>query len=103
MKKLTKKKLEDNTTIVKKVSGEEKLIQEGKELPRKVDKPNSGNTVGLNIGVTLNLGDYQSLRIDCWASEELQEGQDRQEKLIELTNMLQEHIYYVSDEMQDKE
>lgn len=100
--KKVSKKLDKNTTIKKKVGREpEEVIQEGAELPRKVNKPFSNNTVGLNIGVTINLGDFQSLRIDCWASEDVKEGQDKQAVLLELTSMVQDHINYVASEMQE--
>lgn len=96
------KRLSANTTIKKKVGREpEEVIQEGAELPRKVNKPFSNNTVGVNIGVTINLGDFQSLRIDCWASEDVKEEQDKQKVLLELTNMVQEHIEYVANKMQE--
>lgn len=96
-----KKKLNKQTTIKKQTGKEVEVIQESEESPRKVNKPLASNVVGLNVGVTINLGDFQSLRIDCWASEELQPGEDKVDKLVELTELIKEHINYVSQEMQD--
>lgn len=100
-KKVTKKALDENTTIKKKVGRDpEEVIQEGTS-PRKINKTTSNNVVGLNIGVTINLGDFQSLRIDCWASEEIALEDDKQAKLLELTEVVRDHINYVAQEMQE--
>lgn len=96
-----KKKLNKQTTIKKQKGRDVEVIQEGEDAPRKVNKPLANNVVGLNIGVTINLGDFQSLRIDCWASEEVAEHENKQEKLVELTEMVKAHIDYIAQEMQD--
>lgn len=105
VKKVSKKTVKENTTVVKnKGKKDEKVIQEGKEQPVKGSpKHTSVNTVGVSIGVTLNLGDFQSLRIDCWGQQEIEDIDDREEVLVELTETLREHISYVAEEMQDDE
>lgn len=109
VKRISKKTKQDikekNTTIVKnKGRQDEEIIKEGVESPIKATHKNTSlNTVGLSIGVTLNLGDFQSLRIDCWGQQEVESPDDREETLLELTEVLQEHITYVADVMQDEE
>lgn len=105
VKKINKKTVKENTTIVKnKGRKDEKIIKEGKEQPNKAEpKHLNANTVGVSIGVTLNLGDFQSLRIDCWGQQELESIDDREETLVELTDTLREHLTYVAEEMQDDE
>lgn len=34
-----------------------------------------GDTVGASFGVTLNMGEYQSLRIEAWAETTKKEGE----------------------------
>lgn len=100
-KKSIKKTLDANTTVKKKVGKEpEEILKEG-ELPTKINKSKETESVGMSIGVTLNLGDFQSLRIDCWATENLTEGETKEEKLINLTEVLKEHLEYVANEMQE--
>lgn len=36
-------------------------------------------TVGVSLGITRNLGNYNSLRIDAWASDPVKEGETKEE------------------------
>lgn len=36
------------------------------------------NVVGVSLGITRNLGNFNSLRFDAWASSEVKEGEDRE-------------------------
>lgn len=87
-KKTLHKKVQENTTVEK--GG--KVIQEGNPTPVKF----CANAVGLSVGVTINLGDYQSLRIDSWLSQEVKEGEDRNAIFNELAQEIQENIEYVN-------
>ena len=80
MKKLTKKPLktqaEENAQVTKGTSKNQEVLKKGvpNDHSRRLD--NSGNTVvGVSIGSTLNMGDYQSLRTDVWLSDTVQEGE----------------------------
>lgn len=42
-------------------------------------KQSSPNSVGCSLGVTKNMGGYQSLRVDVWASCEVNEGETHEE------------------------
>ena len=53
-----KKVIKKNTTVKKKVGKEpEQVLQEGEPIPPRFS---TANQVGLNVGVTINLGDFQS-------------------------------------------
>lgn len=80
--KVTAKK---NTTVTKKVGREEpEVLKNGTPLDhsRKHNLPDvstSSKKVGCNIGCTLNMDNYESVRIDCWLSDEVQPGETFEE------------------------
>ena len=83
----------ENTTVEK---NKEKL-KEGNPVNKFAP-----NVVGLSVGVTINLGDFQSLRVDCWISQEVHEGEDRQVIVNDLTKELQDNINYVCDKFTEE-
>lgn len=71
-KSLTEKAVE-NATVTKGSSKEQEVIKEG--VPRDlhtIQKPMC-KTVGVSVGSTINMGDYQSLRADVWLTDEVAE------------------------------
>lgn len=47
-------------------------------------KDDSGNGIGVSVGLTKNLGNYESMRIDAWAKKELVYGEDRDQAWADL-------------------
>lgn len=50
------------------------------------------NVVGVSLGLTRNLGNFNSLRIDAWASEEVPDGADREEIFDKLWQQVDDEI-----------
>ena len=94
MKKKSKEAYE-NTTVTK--GRNKEVIKEGNPVSKFTP-----NVVGLSVGVTINLGDFQSLRVDCWISQEVHEGEDRQVIVNDLTKELQDNINYVCDKFTEE-
>lgn len=71
--KAIKEKAEENTRVVKtKAKEEPKVIKEGIPLdhtPQHNINKTSPRTVGVNLGVTKNMQNYESLRVDCWITD----------------------------------
>lgn len=90
IKKALKKKETPQTNVEVNKSGETTLIKEAQPLEHtdkhNIDKTlnNNPRTAGVNIGITKNMGDYESLRIDCWITDELAEGETHAECLARL-------------------
>lgn len=60
----------DNTTVTKKVAREEpKVIKSGIPLDHAVKRQPA--TVGMSKGVTKNMDNYESLRVDVWLTDEV--------------------------------
>lgn len=100
MQKL-KRTVEKNTTITKKVSREEpEVIKEGVPLDHNVkhDPKGSDKTVGVSFGTTLNMGDYESLRIDAWLCDTVEEDETQEEALTRLASIATKFVEEVAQE-----
>ena len=78
------KKAEENTTITKTKDRQTTVVKEGTPLDHtpthNINKHNS-RTVGVNVGITKNMGDYESLRVDCWLTDDVLEGETHSQAL----------------------
>lgn len=58
--------------------------------------------VGMSIGSTINMGDFQSLRVDVWSSTEIRKGETRKSAADrlrqELDEVLSETVSYYTDQ-----
>lgn len=90
LKAKQKKQLKENVTITKGTNKNQKVLKEGKPLDHDLKKDTSSNTFGMSKGLTKNMGDYESLRIDVWGNTKVPEGEDPKEYLAELEELLDE-------------
>lgn len=69
-------KAKDNTTISKKTSGGVEVIKNGVPNNHSAKHvPYEGAKIGMSKGVTKNMDNYESLRVDVWLSDEVQSGE----------------------------
>lgn len=74
LKKSLAEKSKENTTITKGTSKNQKVLKEG--VPNDHSRKHHSDdfpTVGVSIGTTLNMGDYESLRVDVWLSDKVRD------------------------------
>lgn len=71
-----------NTTVTRKRDGVEDLIEKGAvaELPIK-RQSNTEPLVGMSKGITKNMQNYESLRLDVWYSDVVRKGETPQDAL----------------------
>lgn len=97
MKKL-KTQAEENTTIsrgnnrdgYKTVKQGAPLDHEAKQSTSKSKNPFTGQTFGMSKGITKNMDNYESLRIDCWLSDVIQEGETVQQAFTRVEAVIDE-------------
>lgn len=73
LKKSLNQKAEDNTTVTKGKSSDQRPLKQG--VPNDHSRKHLSDhtpVVGVSIGTTLNMGDYESLRVDTWLTDEVQ-------------------------------
>lgn len=59
-----------------------------KEIENLSNKPR----VGFNLGTTLNMENYESLRADVWISDEVQEGETIEEAIQRVKGICEEQL-----------
>lgn len=71
----------DNTAIVYEKKGVEKeVLKEGRSIDKNTTYPNEQyRIIGTSLGVTRNVGDYESLRADAWISSVAEKGWEAEE------------------------
>lgn len=79
-----KSKAKKNTRVEKKTKEGVEVIKEGtpKEhsISHNVNREGyNPRTVGVNLGITKNMDNYESLRVDCWLTDEVLEGESHSE------------------------
>ena len=72
LKKSLSQKAEENTSVTKGTSKNQTTLKEGKPSDHS-RKHLDGEVpvVGCSIGTTLNMGDYESLRVDVWLTDKV--------------------------------
>ena len=114
MKKLKSQQVEqlqsqarENTTITR---GSKRdgmtTVKAGKPLDHEVKQTTAknkndlyvGQTFGISLGCTLNMENYESMRIDCWLSDTVQEGETVQEAFTRVQSILEEQLEEMSSQ-----
>lgn len=70
LKKSLSEQAEENASVTKGTSKNQKTLKEGKpndHSSKHLSK--EAPVVGVSIGTTLNMGDYESLRVDVWLTD----------------------------------
>lgn len=70
LKKSLTKEAKENTTVTKGTSKNQTTLKEGNPNEHSRKHLNGDTpTVGISIGTTLSMGDYESLRVDVWLTD----------------------------------
>ena len=102
LKKATlKEKAEENARVTKGTSKNQEVLKEGVPCEHSKKHLASEKIVGVNVGVTLNMEDYNSLRVDCWATDYVGENETHDEayaRVLEVVDStLQSTIKYYKE------
>lgn len=72
LKKSLSQQAEENSTVTIGTSKNQRVLKEGVTNDHSRKHLNDDfPTVGVSIGTTLNMGDYESLRVDVWLSDKV--------------------------------
>ncbi len=90
-KDLIKKAIKGNAYVTKGNSKEQKIIKEGNpvSVSEKIN-PHSSAVIGLNKGITKNMDNFESLRIDVWFSTQLAKGVEPKDGYSEISDIIDE-------------
>lgn len=92
LKKTLSEKAEKNASVTKGTSSNQTVLKEG--VPNDHFRKHNDGTpnVGVSIGTTLNMGDYESLRVDVWLSDEVKDGETVQQAYNRVTSIVDETL-----------
>lgn len=95
-KKSLKQQVEENTTVTKGTKSNQQTLKQGIPNDHHRKQQCEGQTVGVNLGITKNMDNYESLRVDCWGTDTVQPGETMEqayERLIGVVdNVLQDTV-----------
>ena len=94
LKKSLSEQAEQNASVTKGTSENQTVLKEGvpNDHSRKRHNNSSSPIVGVSIGSTLNMGDYESLRADVWLSDEVREGETVAQAYQRVTSIVDETL-----------
>lgn len=88
MNAVLKKKAKENTTVTKKSEGVVESIQKGTPLDHVLKHDPKVRTIGMSKGVTKNMDNYESLRVDVWLSDEIRENETPEEAITRIESFI---------------
>ena len=88
-KKLTQS-AKENTTVTKGTSKNQETLKSGTPNDHSRKHELGAKVVGVNLGVTLNMEDYNSLRVDCWLTDSVQEGETERQAFERVVGIVDE-------------
>lgn len=69
LKKTLNQKAEENSRVTKGTSKNQTVLKEGIPNDHSVKHLNGAPVVGVSIGSTMNMDNYESLRVDVWLTD----------------------------------
>jgi hypothetical protein len=88
-KKSLKQTATENTTVTKGTSKNQETLKSGTPNDHH-RKQQSVGVVGVNLGITKNMDNYESLRVDCWLTDEVQPGETQQQAFERIIGVVDE-------------
>ena len=93
LKKSLSEQAVENATVTKGKPNDRTILKEGKpnEHSRK-HLDSEVPVVGVSIGTTLNMGDYESLRVDVWLTDKVQSKETTQQAYERVVSVVDETL-----------
>lgn len=92
-------------SVKRKGSGTSEVVAEDR-TEEKINSPVKTITtgerlVGMNKGYTINLGNYESAKIDCWMTRVVPDtDEDAMDALVEISDQIEEHLQYLRGQIE---
>ena len=93
LKKSLSEQAKENATVIKGTSNNQTTLKEGKpsEHSRK-HLDGAVPVVGVSIGTTLNMGDYESLRVDVWLTDQVSSNETTEQAYARVVKTVDETL-----------
>ena len=74
-KKSLKEIASENTQVTKGTSNNQEVLKEGTPNDHSIKHLTNDRVVGASVGITKNMDNYESLRVDCWLTDTVKENE----------------------------
>ena len=102
LKPSLKKKAERNAQVTKGTSKNQTTLKEGVPNDPSVKHLSTPPIVGVSIGTTLNMGDYQSLRVDVWLTDNVDSGESFEDAYQRVSSTVGDVLSKLVEEYRDE-
>jgi len=92
-------KAKDTAVVTLKSNGEETVIKEGiPKSPYDKHPAHSGAKFGMSLGLTKNMDNYESLRVDVWLTDEILEDETASDAYSRVKAILEQELENIVQE-----
>lgn len=92
LKKSLRQTAEENTTVTQGKKNDQKTLKPGVPRDQTVKTLSAAPIVGVSLGMTLNMDNYESLRADTWLTDFVQEGETVEQAYQRVTKTVQDTL-----------
>ena len=101
LKKSLSEQAEKNATVTKGTSKNQTVLKEGVPNDHSRKHLTESPLVGVNIGTTLNMGDYESLRVDVWLTDSVHPEETTQQAYERVVSVVDEVLQSIVSQYKD--
>lgn len=92
LKKSLAVQAQDNATVTRGTRSQQETLKRGLPNDHSPKRLNGAPVVGVSIGSTLNMENYESLRVDVWLSDVVAEGETFEQAYQRVTKIVDETL-----------
>ena len=92
LKKTLSEKAVENTQVTQGTSKDQKVLKKGVPNDHSAKHLGGAPVVGVSIGTTLNMENYESLRVDTWLTDVVHEGETTEQAFQRVTKTVDETL-----------
>ena len=99
LKKSLNEQAEENTQVTQGTSKNQRVVKEGKPSDHS-RKHLDGKTpvVGVSIGSTINMENYESLRVDCWLTDTVQPNETFEQAYARIVQVVDSTLQNIANQ-----
>lgn len=91
----------ENTTVTKGKKSEQTTLKSGVPRDQTVKTLSAAPMVGVSLGMTLNMDNYESLRADTWLTDFVHEGETTEQAYQRVTKTVQDTLFDIINQYKE--
>lgn len=95
LKKTLSEQAKENTTVTKGKKSEQTTLKAGTPRDQTVKTLAGARVVGVSLGMTLNMDNYESLRADVWLTDSVAEGETTEQAYQRVHMVVQDTLFNI--------